>query len=56
MTIGIDFGDSTQNINFDLVASGKIVRVGLRPPVGELVRPVTCTEGFFANEQSTASF
>ena len=56
VTIGIDFGDSTQNINFDLVASGKIVRVGLRPPVGELVRPVTCTEGFFANEQSTASF
>ena len=53
VTLGIDFGDSTQNISFDLVASGRPIKVNLRPSVGELLRPVGCTEGFFMNEQGT---
>ena len=51
VTLGIDFCDSTQNIQFDLIASGRPIRMTLRPPVGELIRPVTCTEGYFINEQ-----
>ena len=51
VTLGVDFGDSTQNISFDIVASGRLVKVELRPTVGELVRPVVCTEGHFMNEQ-----
>lgn len=50
-TVGVDFGDSTQNVSFDLMASGRPVRVGLRPSVGELIRPVSFSEGFFLNEQ-----
>ena len=51
VTIGIDFGDSTQNVSCDLVASGKAIKINFRPSVGELIRPVTCTEGVFINEQ-----
>nr|CAH0100612.1 unnamed protein product [Daphnia galeata] len=51
VTIGIDFGDSTQNVSCDLVASGKPIKINFRPSVGELIRPVTCTEGVFINEQ-----
>ena len=51
VTLGVDFGDSTQNISFDIVASGRPVKINLRPSVGELLRPVVCTEGHFMNEQ-----
>ena len=51
VTVGIDFGDSTQNVSCDLVASGRPIKINFRPPVGELIRPVTCTEGVFINEQ-----
>lgn len=51
VTIGIDFGDSTQNVSCDLVASGRPIKINFRPSVGELIRPVTCTEGFFINQQ-----
>ena len=32
VTLGIDFGDSTQNVGFDLLASGRPIRINLRPP------------------------
>jgi hypothetical protein len=51
VTVGIDFGDSTQNVSCDLVASGRPIKINFRPSVGELIRPVTCTEGVFINEQ-----
>lgn len=51
VTLGIDFGDSTQNVSCDLVASGRPIKINFRPSVGELIRPVTCTEGFFINQQ-----
>ena len=51
VTLGIDFGDSTQNVSCDLVASGRPIKLNFRPSVGELVRPVTCTEGYFINQQ-----
>jgi len=51
VTLGIDFGDSTQNVSFDLIASGRPIKINLRPSVGELIRPVACSEGFFMNEQ-----
>ena len=53
VTIGIDFGDSTQNVGCDLVASGRPIKLNFRPSVGELIRPVTCTEGVFINHQGT---
>lgn len=51
VTLGIDFGDSTQNVSCDLVASGRPIKINFRPSVGELIRPVTCTEGYFINQQ-----
>ncbi|KZS18176.1 AP-3 complex subunit beta [Daphnia magna] len=51
VTLGIDFGDSTQTVSCDLVASGRPIRINFRPSVGELIRPVTCSEGVFINEQ-----
>merc|ERR1740128_438479 len=51
VTLGVDYGDSTQSISFDIVASGRPVKINLRPSVGELIRPVDCTEGYFMNEQ-----
>lgn len=51
VTIGIGFGDSTQSINFDVITSIRPIRVCLRPSVGELVRPVTCGEALFLEEQ-----
>ena len=52
VTIGIDFADSTQNVHFDLIASGRPIKINIRPPIGEMVRAITCSEGHFINEQS----
>lgn len=49
-TLGIDFSDSTQTVSFDMAASGRLVKVNIRPSVGEILRPVTCSEGFFINQ------
>ena len=56
VTLGIDFGDSTQNVSFDLIASGRPIKINLRPSVGELIRPITCSEGHFMNEQGLICF
>lgn len=56
VTLGIDFGDSTQNVSCDLVAGGRLIKLNFRPSVGELMRPVVCTEGFFINQQGTEVF
>ena len=55
VSLGVDFGDSTQGVQFDLMAGGRPVRVALRPPLGELIRPVVCSETHFLDQQGTVS-
>nr|CAD7200958.1 unnamed protein product [Timema douglasi] len=52
-TIGVDFNDSTHPLSFEIVLGDeRNCRVILKPPVGELVRPVIMPEALFVTEQN----
>lgn len=50
--LGVDFNDTTHAIDFELISSGGISRVQLKPPVGELVRAVQIGESCHREERS----
>ena len=50
--IGIDFNDSSQAANFEIRSSGGVSKVSFKPPVGELIRSVTLSEGMFRDERN----
>ncbi|XP_018329494.1 AP-3 complex subunit beta-2 isoform X2 [Agrilus planipennis] len=51
-TIGIDFNDTTVSVPFQIVSSLGTCDVAIKPPVGELLKPVSMSEETFLNEQS----
>nr|CAI5862722.1 unnamed protein product [Callosobruchus analis] len=51
-TLGIDFNDSTQPANFEIVSSLGNFNVFIKPTVGELVRPIKMPKGLFLEKQS----
>ncbi|XP_044765824.1 AP-3 complex subunit beta-1 isoform X2 [Coccinella septempunctata] len=51
-TLGIDFNDSAQPANFEIVSSLGNFNVTVRPFIGELLRPVTMSQEIFLQEQS----
>ncbi len=50
--LGIDFNDSSQNINFEIKSNAGTSKVNLKPPIGELVRSVTMPESMFRDERN----
>ncbi|XP_023942899.2 AP-3 complex subunit beta-2 [Bicyclus anynana] len=50
-TLGVDFADSIQPIEFTVISSLGEVSVSITPPVGELMRSVTMSEGRWDAEQ-----
>uniref|UniRef100_A0A8C5WBJ0 AP-3 complex subunit beta n=1 Tax=Leptobrachium leishanense TaxID=445787 RepID=A0A8C5WBJ0_9ANUR len=50
-SIGIDFCDSTQTASFQLCTKEDQFSVGIQPPSGELLLPVTMSEADFKREQ-----
>ncbi|XP_060537052.1 AP-3 complex subunit beta-2 [Cylas formicarius] len=51
-TLGIDFNDSTQPANFEIVSSLGNFNVCIKPTVGELLRPIKMSTGLFLEKQS----
>ncbi|KAF5270811.1 hypothetical protein FQA39_LY08328 [Lamprigera yunnana] len=51
-TLGIDFNDSTNPANLEIVSSIGVGNVCIKPTVGELLRPITMAEDLFTTEQS----
>ncbi|KAK5639081.1 hypothetical protein RI129_011573 [Pyrocoelia pectoralis] len=51
-TLGIDFNDSTNPANLEIVSSIGVGNVCIKPNIGELMRPVTMPEDIFTTEQS----
>ncbi|CAG9855394.1 unnamed protein product [Phyllotreta striolata] len=51
-TLGIDFNDTTQPANFEIVSSLGNVNVSLKPNLGELMRPVVMSTALFVQHQS----
>lgn len=51
-TLGIDFNDSAQSANFEIVSSIGNFNVTVKPFIGELLRPITMPEEVFLQEQS----
>ncbi|XP_067931341.1 AP-3 complex subunit beta-2-like [Watersipora subatra] len=51
VTMGIDFNDTLQPADFDLVTSEKTYRVKVEAPVGELMSAVTMSENEFGSKQ-----
>lgn len=50
--MGVDFNDSSQAVSFDITSSCGNGRVSLKAPVGELMRGISITEGFFKSERN----
>lgn len=50
--LGVDFNDSTQSINFEIVMKEGVARVSLRANIGEMIRSISITENVFRDEQS----
>lgn len=51
-TLGVDFADSTQPVNFDIVIeSAGTHKVSFQAPVGEILRAVTMPEDLFVSQQ-----
>ncbi|KAM6187628.1 AP-3 complex subunit beta-1 isoform 2-T2 [Sarcoramphus papa] len=51
VSMGIDFCDSTQTASFQLCTKDDHFNVNIKPPVGELLLPVTMSEKDFKKEQ-----
>ncbi|XP_059480112.1 AP-3 complex subunit beta-2 isoform X2 [Neocloeon triangulifer] len=52
-TLGVDFADSTQPVNFEILIDGeKSCPVALKAPVGELIRAATMSEEHFLKQQN----
>ncbi|KAM5192252.1 AP-3 complex subunit beta-1 [Mantella aurantiaca] len=51
-SMGIDFCDSTQTASFQLCTKEDQFAVGIQPPAGELLLPVTMSEADFKKEQA----
>ncbi|KAF2880489.1 hypothetical protein ILUMI_25696 [Ignelater luminosus] len=51
-TLGIDFNDSTNPANLEILSSKGSSNVHIKPNIGELMRPVTMSEEIFVTEQS----
>ncbi|KAK4872253.1 hypothetical protein RN001_016377 [Aquatica leii] len=51
-SLGVDFNDSTNPANLEIVSSLGVGNVCIKPSVGELLRPVTMPEDVFLTEQS----
>lgn len=51
-TLGIDFNDSTNAANLEILSSKGLNNISIKPSIGELLRPVTMNEQTFTNEQS----
>nr|XP_023022269.1 AP-3 complex subunit beta-2 [Leptinotarsa decemlineata] len=51
-TLGIDFNDTTQPANFEIVSSLGNFNVSIKPSVGELLRPVQMDKNLFIEHQS----
>ena len=49
--LGIDFNDTTQSAQFEIVRDNKKFNVSISAPVGELVQPNTITENDFLSLQ-----
>ncbi|XP_066458942.1 AP-3 complex subunit beta-1 isoform X2 [Eleutherodactylus coqui] len=52
VSMGIDFCDSTQTASFQLCTKEDKFSVGIQPPPGELLSPVTMSETDFKKEQA----
>ncbi|XP_068105187.1 AP-3 complex subunit beta-1 isoform X2 [Hyperolius riggenbachi] len=52
VSMGIDFCDSTQTASFQLCTKEDQFPVGIQPPAGELLLPVTMSEADFKKEQA----
>lgn len=52
VSMGIDFCDSTQTASFQLCTKEDQFAVGIQPPAGELLLPVTMSETDFKKEQA----
>ncbi|XP_063819709.1 AP-3 complex subunit beta-1 isoform X2 [Pseudophryne corroboree] len=52
VSMGIDFCDSTQTASFQLCTKDDQFSVGIQPPPGELLLPVTMSETDFRKEQA----
>nr|DBA23498.1 TPA: hypothetical protein GDO54_014409 [Pyxicephalus adspersus] len=52
VSMGIDFCDSTQTASFQLCTKEDQFTVGIQPPAGELLLPVTMSETDFKKEQA----
>ncbi|XP_065345192.1 AP-3 complex subunit beta-2 [Cloeon dipterum] len=51
-TIGVDFADSTQPVNFEIkIGSDRTYPVALKVPVGEVIRAVAMSEELFLKQQ-----
>ncbi|XP_076262350.1 adaptor related protein complex 3 subunit ruby isoform X2 [Rhynchophorus ferrugineus] len=51
-SLGIDFNDSTQPANFDIVSSLGNFSVYIKPNIGELLRPIKIPSSLFIEKQS----
>nr|CAH7761482.1 unnamed protein product [Callosobruchus chinensis] len=51
-TLGVDFNDSTQPANFEIVSSLGNFNVFIKPTVGELLRPIKMPKALFLEKQS----
>lgn len=49
--VGIDFGDSTQAAVFEVSIGGRILKLSIKPPIGETIRAVTMSETYFLSQQ-----
>ncbi|XP_065572885.1 AP-3 complex subunit beta-2-like isoform X2 [Artemia franciscana] len=49
--IGIDFGDSTQAAVFDISIGDRILKLSIKPPIGEIIRAVSMSETYFLSQQ-----
>ncbi|CAG9759558.1 unnamed protein product [Ceutorhynchus assimilis] len=52
VTLGIDFNDTSQTANFEIVSSLGNFSVSIKPNVGELLRPVKMPTSMFVEKQS----
>ncbi|XP_038072193.1 AP-3 complex subunit beta-2-like isoform X2 [Patiria miniata] len=52
VTLGIDYGDTTQPANFEICTESRKFSVSIKAPVGELLQPISISEREFQSEQS----
>ncbi|XP_033634375.1 AP-3 complex subunit beta-2-like isoform X1 [Asterias rubens] len=52
VTLGIDYGDTTQPANFEICTETRKFSVSIKAPVGELLQPISMNESDFLLQQS----